>query len=575
MPVPAPAAPSKPPEVVQAEDLASRMNGLSDRAEDPDLSDDAVRPLLAEMDRAFAEYAALPDAARSEALLQGALTRMTDLALQFDLDLNEAPESAPPQAASPKDELLATGTTFVSPEDIERTYQEVQKSLEAVNLGFEFTTNDAVLAYVHSYQTKLRDWFARSLARGAPQIGRMRQIFRDEGIPPSLVYLAIVESGFNANAVSRARAVGMWQFIAGTAKRYGLAVDFWEDQRRDPEIAARASARYLKDLYGIFGDWPLALAAYNAGEGKIQRALARHPDATLWNIRKTRLLRRETREYVPAILAAILVASNPEAYGFDPVPQDPPPPVATVTISQPSDLRVLARCAQVPLETLQALNPSLRRLMTPPRPFELRIPASSFGAFETELAKVPPEERVTVTMHTVRPGESLYSIARKYKVNSEAIRLANLLPSRRVRPNDTLVIPMGDAAADPSLYAEERRTPSLKGARVYRVKKGDTLSEIARRSGVPVYRLKELNGLDSDALSIGQRLVLGSDRGGVSPSAKGSQAAGGKTRVHHVQQGDTLWDLARHYGTTVDKICRANRISPGRRLHLGDTLVIP
>jgi membrane-bound lytic murein transglycosylase D len=573
-----PIAGPKAPDRTSAQKLAAQMEAASEKAENPDLADDQAAEVAAEMNRLFQAYLAEPAPVQADPKVQGALERMCDLSLQLQLDAFAAPETTPLPEASPTDDLLRI-TTFLSPEDLKKTYAEVDKAVKQTNLGFEFQTNDAVVTYVNAYQTKLRNWFNNALIRSARYAPKMKAVFKDEGIPSSLVYMAIVESAFNPNAISRAKAVGMWQFMQGTALRYGLAIDFWEDQRKDPEIAARAAARYLKDLYAMFGDWQLALAAYNAGEGKIQRYTDRSPEGDFWKLRKTRYVRRETREYVPAIMAAILLASNPKAYGFEVPPEDPPPPTAAVTIEEPTDLRVLAKCAQIQVEEIQELNPSLKRLMTPPRKFDLRIPASHLEGFQSKLEATPPQERVAVAMHTVKKGETLAKIAAQYNVPVQAIRLANRLPSRSVRVDQTLVIPLGLAASDPSLYAEERQA-SRRGSRVYKVRKGDTLSSVSRHTGVPVDQLQALNGLSSDVLTPGQRLVLASPspkpQGKPAPTkSKAGAAASRKERIHHVQEGDNLWDLARKYGTTVDAICRANRISQGRRLHVGDTLIIP
>lgn len=555
--------------------LAAQMEALSAKADDPDLTDEQAGELLDAMSDALDRYFAESPEKRADPKLQGAVDRMCDQALQIALDSNAEPADSADE--SPKDELLHI-TTFMSASDLKKTYVEVEKNLKESKLGFNIPTNKAVLTYVNLYQTKLKDWFQRALDRGAPYAPEMKTIFRDEGVPPSLVYLAIVESAFNPNAVSRARAVGMWQFIAGTARRYGLKVDFWEDQRRDPEIAARASARYLKDLYGMFHDWQLALAAYNGGEGKIQRYLQRTPDGDFWSMRKTRYLRRQTKEYVPAILAAILLASNPQAYGFTDPPDPPPQPTAMVSIEKSTDIRVLAKCAKIPAKELQAMNPSLRRLITPPGGFSLRIPANRFTEFKTALAAVPDSKRVPVTVYTVRRGDNLGRIARHFKISVGAIRLANRIRGHYIYPKQKLVIPLGLGAADPTLYREEHGSRRYRGGNVYRVRRGDTLSGIARRTGVSVYRLKALNNLTSDMLHPGQRLVLRGSTGGSSVAMSRRHTSSRQQRgdrVHHVRRGDTLWDLARRYGTTVDRICRANRISPSHRLQLGDTLLIP
>ncbi len=564
-PPPLPAAPAAD------EALFARIQALNARAEDPELSEADAARLSAEMASALDEFLGAPPEARASLRLQGAVERMSDLAFQLELDANAAPEAPTAEAETPRDVLLGI-TTFLPQSDLQKTLESVRQAQASVAVGIPIPVdNPAVLTYVNLYQTKYRNWFAATLERGAPYVPAFRRIFRDEGVPQDLVYLAIVESGFKPGAVSRARAVGMWQFIAGTARRCGLTVDFWEDQRLDPEASARASARYLKELYDLFGDWQLALAAYNCGEFKIQRTLKRTQKETFWDLKTTRYLRRETREYVPAILAAILIASNPEAYGLAPPAAPPPEPAAAVPLDQPADLRLLARCADLPVEALQAINPSLRRLITPPRPFSLRVPADRLESFQAKLAAVPAEEKVAVALHKVAPGESLRSVAARYQVPPNLVRAVNRLPSGRVRPGQELVIPIGPAASDPSLYAEDR-TGGRRPQKIYKVRKGDTLASIAARTGLPVDTLRETNNLQGDALRPGQRLVLASG-GGHPPSRRHSAPAGAK--VHHVQQGDTLYQLAQRYGTSVDRICRLNRISPGKTLHLGDSLLIP
>lgn len=569
---------AKPPGQEQVDKLVAEMERLSDRVDQEDLDDDATAQVLKEVSAALQAYFDAPEPVRTHPKVQGALERLCDESLQLELDANAAPETSNQEEASPRDELLHV-TTFISPQELKSTYEAVKKAVAESNPGFEITTNDAVLTYVNLFQNKLKTWYVRALTRGQPYVPKMKEIFKDEGVPESLVYLAIVESAFNPQAVSRAKAVGMWQFIPGTAQRYGLTVDFWEDQRKDPEMSARAAARYLKDLHGMFGDWQLSLAAYNTGEGRIQRYVNRKPDADFWDMRSGRSLHRETREYVPAIIAAILLASNPSAYGIEVPQESQPSSTATVAVDKATDLRVLAKCADVSVEALQDMNPSLRRIMTPPRKFDLKIPARSLDGFQAKLDALPESERVAVAVHTVARGESLSSIARKYRVNAEAIRLANRLPSRKVARGTSLVIPLGSAAADPSLYAEEGRSTRRGGAKIYKVRRGDTLSSVARRTGVPVDRLREINHLASNALRPGQRLVLDATPVPIVPSqtaAKGGGTQGAaKPKVHQVRSGDTLWDIARHYGTSLDQLCRANRITPSHRLHLGDTLIIP
>ncbi len=582
----APMKPPQPPAVAKAtvsrvaqtpssgsQPFAAKVLALNRRAENPDLSNNEAASLVREMNGTLHAFLALPAAAGKAPKLQGAITRMCDLCLQLDLDANALPDTPDGSLESPKEKLLNM-TTFISPAKLKKTYEEVKKASLSSNSGLAIPTNRFVLTYVHLYQTKFRDWFARALANGAPYVPRMKEIFRNEGVPPALVYLAIVESGFHGAARSRAGAVGMWQFISSTARLYGMKVDFWEDQRRDPIIEGRAAARYLKDLHNDSGDWLLALAAYNTGEGRIKRFLARSPKGDFWKLLRSRTIRRETREYVPAILAAILIASNPKDYGFSPPVFEDPTPDASVVIHKATDVRVLAKCAGISVRALLSLNPSLRRFLTPPRDYRLRIPPERLDSFQIALAAIPPSERVPVEIHTVRSGETLGAIARRYKVSVGAIRVANRIRGHIIRPRQRLIIPLGYSANDPALYYDNTRY-SRRESKVYRVRRGDTLSGISRRTGVTVRSLKTLNNLSSDFLRPGQHLVL---RNSIPKKAtrrlKAQKATGGQ-RIHHVKRGDTLWKLARKFGTSVDKICRANRISPGRRLQLGDNLLIP
>jgi len=557
-----------------AEKLVAEIEALNLKADDQDLDDKETAAIEKKMEKAFSEFLKLPNGARSNPRLQGAITRMCDLALQIDLDANAQPETSEGEAESPKDEVLSI-TTFASPEELKKTYEEVRKASAGRNLGIEIPTNKYVLRYVNVYQTKFKDWFDSACRRGAPYIPRMKEIFRNEGVPESLVYLALIESGFNPYARSRARAVGMWQFISGTARRYGMRVDFWEDQRRDPVIEGKAAARYLKDLHNDLGDWLLALASYNTGEGRIKRFLKKHPGGDFWDLRKTRYIRRQTREYVPAILAAILINSNPEAYGFNAPSSETHEPIATIAIDKSTDVRVLAKCAGITTRKLLSLNPSLRRYLTPPREFNLKIPANRFEDFKVALAELPPSERVPVTVHIVRRGQTLGGIARKYRVSVSAIRVANRVRGHIIHPGQKLVIPLGLMAGDPTLYTEAKHHKRRRNTTVYRVRRGDTLSRIALRAGISVRTLKRLNHLTSDRIKPGKRLVLSRTSNRKPPPRGRITAPKGKQDTHPVQPGDTLWALAKKYNTTIDKLCRANRISPGHRLHPGDVLVIP
>lgn len=444
--------------------------------------------------------------------------------------------------------------------------------------------NDKVAAYVEYFTGDHRDIFAASLARSMQYLDDFKKIFQEEGVPTDLVYMAHVESAFKTNAYSRARAKGIFQFITGTARRYGLRVDFWVDERSDPDKSARAAALYLKDLHGIFGDWYLALAAYNAGEGKIQRAVRRTGKSDFWAIAGTRSLRRETREYVPAILAATLIAKQPARFGFT-VEPDPPPPTETVKIDGQVDLRVLAKLVDLDPDVLRKLNPSLRRGVTPPgNPTEVRVPAGSGPALAEAYAALPVKDRMIVTRHVVSRGQTLSTIGRHYGVSVRTLQAANQMGRRTlIHPGQVLIVPSSGA----SRYYAESSAPAYREHPVrYRVRRGDTLGRIARRYHTSAAAIARASGISvSSTLSIGQRLTIpasrarstvvasatkGSHRSGVRRTARGESGS----VVHTVRRGETLYSIAGRFGVSVRDICALNGISAKATLYPGTQLTI-
>jgi membrane-bound lytic murein transglycosylase D len=309
--------------------------------------------------------------------------------------------------------------------------------------------NEPVLKYINAYRdsgSRSRD-FTEALARGGRYLGRIQEVFAEEGLPKELAYVALVESEFKTDAVSSARATGLWQFMPRTAKHLGLAQDSWVDERSDPEEATRAAAKYLKYLHGRFGDWNLALAAYNAGEGTVQKAINRHGTRDFWALVERRALARETREYVPKIHAAIMVAQQPGSYGLeveleDPLKGEPLPTEDSV------DLRVVAECAGADLEELKLLNPGLRRLMTPTgRPFELKVPEGTADEAAACLASIPANKKVRI--HVVRKGQTLSALAQKYGTKARTIAEANRIGLKtRLAQGTELIIPPDVTLAD-------------------------------------------------------------------------------------------------------------------------------
>jgi peptidoglycan lytic transglycosylase D len=309
---------------------------------------------------------------------------------------------------------------------------------------FPVALNDAVASCIELYRGPRHDWFAAALARGAPYLPRIREIFAAEGVPRDLAYLGLVESAFKPRALSRARARGVWQFIPETGRRFGLKQDWWVDERSHPDKATRAAARYLRQLHAMFGDWNLALAAYNAGEQRVRRAVQRRGTRDFWKLARTRALLPETRRYVPLIHAAILVAKAPERYGFDHVVPEPERPFEHVPVEGAVDLRVIAECAETTLDEVRFLNPDLRRLATPADgSFDVRVPRGAGPDVLECLGALPASERARFRSHVVARGETLSGIAAAFGVSAAEVAAANRITRpRRLRVGTRLIIPV-------------------------------------------------------------------------------------------------------------------------------------
>lgn len=491
-----------------------------------------------EFNRALDVLLESPSGARSTPRLQEHFDRLVDRISAYEvraLVQGDGFTEQPEQPAS-LDELLAL-STFELPAPPPELRNAVELDLKATAHDIPIPVDPKILAYIDLFQGRLRDWFQASLLRGQPHMPMIQAALRAEGLPQDLAYIPIVESAFHTNALSRAKAKGFWQLMRGTAVEQGLKHDWYIDERANPERATAAAVRYLKVLNRMFrGDWHLTLASYNGGPGTVQRAVRRKGVSDFWRLaEKGRYLPRETREYVPMVLAAMVVARNPGQYGFALVaPSDPAlPPVAqvppeTVELPGPVDLRRVAEWAGVPVEEIQRLNPELRRLTTPLRGagYKLRVPAGTAAAVGTQLAAAAPDDLVAFQYHTVKKNESLTSIANKLRVRRTDLAEANYLTTRsRVKPGDRLVIPRAStivlasrtdarpaavaAVSDPA----PRPAPasSASGERVkttYRVRKGDTLSSIAKAHGTTVNALRELNRLKSTRLMPGDRLTV-------------------------------------------------------------------
>jgi membrane-bound lytic murein transglycosylase D len=303
-----------------------------------------------------------------------------------------------------------------------------------------------VQVFVDRYQTSMRTYMERALQRGSKYLPRMTRILVEEGVPAELAYLPIVESGFSIHAVSHAGAVGPWQFVRGTGRRYGLRIDGYVDERRDPELATRAAARYLRDLYDMFGDWHLALAGYNSGEGNIQRIQDWKGCEDFWEMSDRGYLPNETSEFVPRFLAAVEVAMSAEFYGFE-VQPTAPTRFDIIEVTRPISLKAVALLSGSDEETIRDLNPALNRGVVPPHGYSVRLPKGTREQFEVALASYREPERPAIRpraarSHKVRRGETLASIARRYGVTVKSVLKANRMRSgKSLKAGQSLRIP--------------------------------------------------------------------------------------------------------------------------------------
>jgi membrane-bound lytic murein transglycosylase D len=431
------------------------------------------------------------------------------------------------------DDILAI-STFEIPAPSAETTQTVTADLQAIVHDIDIPLNAKVLSFVQLFAGRLKSYLEEGLNRGAQYLPMIQDVFRAEGLPLDLAYVPLIESAFKPTALSRAKAKGIWQFMRGTALENGLTHDWYIDERAEPEKATRAAAKYLKTLNGMFkGDWHLALASYNGGPGRVQRAIKRSGRTDFWKLTATtRFLPRETRDYVPLILAAIIIARNPAQYGMNLQPFAPAP-VESVTLSSAVDLRRIAEWLAMPVQTLQDLNPELRRWTTPVRAsdYELKVPGGTGDIVRAHLAQTDPDELAPLNWHTVKKGETLVTIARKLKVNRTDLAEANYLSIRaKVATGQRLIIPRAPALMaartdNPAPDTEARQVAvtlasnavpeageSAQTSLVYRVKRGDTLSSIARLYRTTVASLKTWNRLRSNSIQVGQRLTIFTDR---------------------------------------------------------------
>ena len=450
--------------------------------------------------------------------------------------------------------------------------QKIEGEINPADYDIPVVVNSRVLAFISSFQHQRRYEMEGGLWRSGRYLDMVRAIFKEEGLPQDLAYVALIESSFKSHAYSRAHAMGMWQCLSGTGRRYNLRSDWWVDERCDPEKATHAAAGYFKDLYSMFGDWYLAMAAYNAGERTIENALKRTGKASFWDLADSRYLRTETKNYVPAILAGMLIAKNQEKYGFD-IQPDSPIDFEVVNIPATTDLRLIAECADTTLADLQDLNPELRRLTTPKGTsnYALLLPRGQSETFAENFERIPGDKRVTWRLRTVQNGDTLTKIAGLYGTNVNTILQANSLQKEALAVGAKLIIPMGpkllaQANSSPHGYRQQSTPTTVGGA--YTVHSGDTIFSIARSFDISPSELMERNRLRSTVLHPGDKLSVHQSETKV--ASRGSY----EKVIYLVKKGDTLYNIANNYNTTVDSIRSLNRLARSGSIRPGDRLTI-
>ncbi len=493
----------------------------------------------------------------------------------------------------------ATGTkdsdVVLSPQDVEGEVTRNDEEPEVEELDGEYFANapeeidkgkdgsyagltGRIEKFIRYFQNKGRARFETWLCRSGKYSDMMRGILAEYGLPGDLVYVALIESGFSPRAYSVARAAGPWQFIAGTARKYGLRVDWWTDERRDYEKSTRAAAAYLKDLYSMFESWSLATAAYNAGEGKIMRAVSRYKTEDFAKLIRYRYLSRETKDYVPKMLAALTIAKNPGKYGFENLEYDDPLVFDRVSVPGGTDLAALGRIVGVHPDSLHELNPQLRRFCTPPNDnqYVIRVP-KGFGLIAAErMEEIRTDAKVTFLRHKVGRRESLASISKRYGTSVAALMEINGLRRPSLRWIRRLVIPVTGLSPESSVPGKEISPAELKlahmrfaegyrqGQRV-RVRRGQTLSQIARRARVPVAELMRANGIrDPRRVRAGSVIRI-----------PGTRSVVGRGERVRVRRGETLSQIARRARVSVAELMRANGIRDPRRVPAGAAIRIP
>jgi membrane-bound lytic murein transglycosylase D len=555
-----PANPVPPPPTAEQQ----RVRVLIEQVEtayargDADYRKGMLSEAKAEFDRAVDLMLSSGIDIRNNPQLQEEFDRIVDQVNALEMDaLKQGNGFVPKVEPTPAD--VASEVTFqVDPNIVARA----RADLATTKSDLPLVVNDYVAGFINFFANSQRghNTLLHSFERSGHYRAMIQRVMAEEGVPQDLIYLAVAESGFQPRAMNgKSRAGGMWQFMP--TGNYGLARNLYVDERFDPEKSTRAYARYMKFLYNQLGDWYLAMAAYDWGAGNVQRAVQKTGYADFWELYKRNNLPGETKNYVPEILAAIIIANNPKQYGFEDVTLDPPVLTDTVTVNYSVDLRLVSDLVGAPVDELMALNPSLLRLDTPPdTSFDLHLPAGTATLFNERVALVPEANRISWRYHAVAAGDTLASVSREYRVEPAELAVAN-----QIHANDSLegvtalVVPVPPSAA-PSAHT-----------RLYTVRRGDTLVTIADRFGVSLNQLRRWNKITGIKVDTGRRLrvaepvILRTASSGHRRKASAASSAEAKTSSSSTTKASSAHASSAHRPATKSATTSATKSKPKRK----------
>lgn len=486
--------------------------------------------------------------------------------------------------------------------------QEPEKDTKKQTVEYDFPVviNKQVQMYLDLFQNKQRKYFSRWLARSGRYLPMIHKELAEAGLPLDLAYLAMIESGFSQRAYSRARAVGLWQFIKPTGKLYRLTINSYVDERRDAEKSTQAAIAFLSDLYERFGDWYLAVAAYNAGPGKISYGLRRYKTKDFWQLAKHRYLKLETKRYVPKLIAAIIIAKDPKKYGFDTVQREKPLAYDTLGVGPGLNLKAVALISNGDIKEIRRLNRELRKGTTPANRarYQVKIPVGSKELAAKNLSRLHSIVSTGYKTHIVRKGETLRRICRRYGINKTTLLKVNNIRQNQMRVGKRLRIPYSTIRYTLLPTDGSGSTIASKDSLIlHRILPGETISKIANRYRVPAEMIVAWNGLTSiHKIRAGRQLSLYIDRQplrSIAPRTKNTKAskvdqphidntivlAGTKKRAstgdtssgkhywYTVKSGDSIWTIARKFKVSTSRIkklnnLKSNLIRPGNRLKI-------